>query len=148
MADVQLDTAPDPLLNVGITYHGLSVLGVDPALLAKFDAVFKFGPRAFNLGDAPGSRSDPVNWWEGQYKTEDVHCIVHVYARSDDAAQDATQMVRELARRSGLTELIPRRDGTILQARSLGGAKLHFGYAADVSWDDDVPVLPQLQSGL
>jgi deferrochelatase/peroxidase EfeB len=87
-----------------------------------------------------------VNWWEGQFKTEDVHCIVHVYARSDTAAQDGMQMVRELARRSGLTELIPRRDGTVLQARSLGGAKVHFGYTdgishPDVCWDDDIPVL-------
>ncbi len=147
MADVALDTAPDPLLNVGVTYHGLGVLGVDPALLAKFDAVFRFGPRTVNLGDVPGSRSDPVNWWEGQFKTEDVHCIVHVYARSDGAAQDGMQMVRELARRCGLTELIPRKDGTVLQARSLGGAKLHFGYTdgishPDVCWDDDVPVRP------
>lgn len=147
MADGALDTAPDPLLNVGVTYHGLGVLGVDPALLAKFDAVFRFGPRTVNLGDVPGSRSDPVNWWEGQFKTEDVHCIVHVYARSDGAAQDGMQMVRELARRCGLTELIPRKDGTVLQARSLGGAKLHFGYTdgishPDVCWDDDVPVLP------
>lgn len=147
MADVQLDTVPGPLLNVGVTYDGLGVLGVDPALLAKLDAVFKSGPRAFSLGDFPGSRSDPVNWWEGQFKTEDVHCIVHVYARSDGDAQDATQMVRELARRGGLRELIPRRDGTVLQARSLGGAKVHFGYTdgishPDVCWEDGVPVLP------
>src|SRR5690349_10111084 len=60
MADAELDAAPDPLLNVGITYHGLGALGVDSALLAKFDAVFKLGPRAVNmaLGDVAGSRSD------------------------------------------------------------------------------------------
>jgi deferrochelatase/peroxidase EfeB len=76
-----------------------------------------------------------------------VHCIVHVYARSDNGAADATQMVRELACNSGLTELIPRRDGTILEGRSLGGAQLHFGYTdgithPDICWDDDVPVAP------
>jgi deferrochelatase/peroxidase EfeB len=149
MADVTLDTAPDPLLNVGVTYNGLSALGVDPALLAKFDTVFKVGPRAvsLNLGDVPGSRSDPASWWEGQFTTEDVHCIVHVYARSDDAAQDATRTVRELTSNSGLTELIPRRDGTILQAHSLGGAQLHFGYTDGIShpnvcWDDDVSLAP------
>lgn len=146
MADVQLDTAPDPLLSVGVTYHGLGVLGVDPALLAKLDAVFKFGPRALSLGDVSSSRSDPAGWWEGQFKTKDVHCIVHVYARSDDAVRDATQTIRELAHRGGLTELIPRRDGTVLEARSLGGAKLHFGYTdgishPDICWDDGVPVV-------
>lgn len=36
MADVTLDTAPDPLLNVGVTYNGLSALGVDPALPCHF----------------------------------------------------------------------------------------------------------------
>lgn len=145
MAGVALDTAPDPLLNVGVTYNGLSVLDVDPALLAKLDAVFKVGPDAvkMNLGDVPGSRSDPVTWWEGQFPTADVHCVVHVYARSDDAALDATQTVRDLARRSGVTELVPRRDGTILECRSLGGAQLHFGYTdgishQDICWDDDV----------
>jgi deferrochelatase/peroxidase EfeB len=143
MAGVPLDTAPDPLLNVGITHKGLGTLGVDQALLGKFDVVFRAGPDAvkMNLGDVPGSRSDPVTWWEGQFPTEDVHCIVHIYARSDGAAQDATQEVRELACGYGLTELIPRRDGTILEGRSLGGRQLHFGYTdgishPDVCWDD------------
>jgi hypothetical protein len=30
MADVTLDTAPDPLLNVGVTYNGLGALGWIP----------------------------------------------------------------------------------------------------------------------
>jgi hypothetical protein len=116
---------------------------VDPALLAKFDAVFKLGPRAVNLalGDVRGSRSDPANWWEGQFQTEDVHCVVHLYAWSDEAAQDATQSVRQLARDNALTELIPRRDGTILQGRWYVRKKLHFGYTdaishPDICWDD------------
>jgi deferrochelatase/peroxidase EfeB len=149
MADVTLDTASDPLLNFGVTYHGLSALGVDSALLAKLDATFALGPLAvkLNLGDVPGSPGDPATWWDGQFPTEDVHCIVHVYARSDDAAQGATQTVREWARRSGVTELIPRRDGTILEGRSLGGAQLHFGYTdgishPDICWDEDVPPGP------
>src|SRR4029077_6444024 len=85
MAEGQPDTASDPLLNIGITYNGLSALGVDPAVLARFDAVFKLGPRAVTmpLGDVPGSHSDPGNWWEGQFPTEHVHCVVHLYAQSD-----------------------------------------------------------------
>lgn len=147
MADVQLGSAPDPILNIGITFNGLGVLGVDSSLLAKFDAVYKAGPDAHALGDAPGSRSDPAGWWEGRFNTEDVHCVVHIYVRSDEAVQDATQMVRELARRGGLTELIPRWDGTVLEARSLGGAKLHFGYTDGIShpeicWND-VPGSPR-----
>lgn len=140
MADAQLD-APDPLLNVGITFNGLGALGIHPALLAEFDAVYKAGPEAVALGDVPGSRSDPVGWWEGRFNTRDVHCVVHVYVRSDEAAQNATQAVRELARRDGLTELIPRRDGKVLKAHALGGGKLHFGYTdgishPEIAWDD------------
>lgn len=146
MADVQLDAAPEPLLNIGISFSGLGALGVDPALLANFDAVYRTGPDASALGDVPSSRSNPAGWWESQFNTEDVHCIVHIYVRSDEGAQDATQMIRNLARRGDLTELIPRRDGTVLEARSLGSAKLHFGYTDGIShpeicWND-VPVTP------
>lgn len=144
MADAEPDSTPDPLLNIGITYNGLGALEVDPALLTKLDAVFKLGPRAVNmaLGDVAGSRSDPANWWEDRFATEDLHCAVHLYAQSDDAAQRATQSVRDLARTNALTELIPRRDGTILQGRWYSRGKLHFGYTdgisqPDIRWDDD-----------
>src|SRR5688572_14503838 len=81
-ADMSLEESPDPLVAVGITFNGLQTLGVDPALLAKFDAVYTTGPEAHALGDIPGSRSDPTTWWEGQFETGDVHCIVHVLVRS------------------------------------------------------------------
>lgn len=146
MADVDVDAAPDPLVNVGISFSGLSALGVDPALLNEFDSVFRSGPDAFALGDAPNSRSSMANWWENQFHTEDVHCIVHVYVRSVQAAEDATQMVRDLAGECGVIELLPRRDRTILEGRLLGGGKLHFGYTDGIShpeicWND-VPTSP------
>jgi deferrochelatase/peroxidase EfeB len=150
MAGVDPNTKPDPLLNVGITHNGLSALGIDPALLAKFDAVFKLGPHAVNmaLGDVAGSRSDPASWWERQFATEDVHCVVHLYAQSDDAAVDAMQAVRDLSGAKGVTELIPRQDGTVLQGRWFVLRKLHFGYLdgisqPDIYWDDDAPHSPE-----
>ena len=94
MADFQFDSTPDPLLNIGITFTGLTVLGVDPALLDEFDAAYKAGPAALALGDALGSQSDPANWWEDQFKTEDVHCIVHLYLRSDSAVEPASAAIR------------------------------------------------------
>jgi deferrochelatase/peroxidase EfeB len=142
MADLQLETTPDPLLNVGITFGGLEVLGVDPLLLDELDAVYKAGPDPEALGDAPGSRSDPANWWDGRFSSSDVHCIVHIYVRSNEALETASDELRELAGRSGVTELIPRADGTVLDGRSLGRGKLHFGYTdgishPDIGWDDD-----------
>jgi deferrochelatase/peroxidase EfeB len=150
MADGDPNTAPDPLLNVGITYSGLQALEVDPAMLGEFDAVFKLGPPTVKmaLGDVPGSRSDPANWWENQFVTDDVHCIVHLYAQSDDAAADAVQAVRQLSDSTGLTELIPHRDGTILSGRWFAVRKMHFGYTDGISelaicWDDDAPRAPE-----
>ncbi len=141
MADCALDAAVDPLLNVGITAQGLRALGVQEPLLAKLDAIYREGPNPGPLGDVPGSRSDPARWWESQFATEDVHCIVHMHVRSEDALPPASAEVRELARDAGMSELVPRRDGTVLDARSLGGGTLHFGYTdgishPDISWDD------------
>src|SRR5581483_3256272 len=110
MADGDPNSAPDPLLNVGMTFNGLQALEVDQAMLGEFDAVFRLGPPTVKmaLGDVPGSRSDPANWWENRFATDDVHCLVHLYAQSDDAAADAVQAVRQLADSTGVTELIPR----------------------------------------
>ena len=142
MADFDAESTPDPLLNVGVTFNGLVALGVDAALLGELDAVYERGPDARPLGDAAGSGSDPANWWESRFATQDIHCIVHLYLRSDDAVEPATAVVRELAGRHAVEELVPRADGTVLDGRSLGGAKLHFGYTdgishPDISWDDE-----------
>ena len=141
MADCAVDSAPDPLLNIGITVQGLQALGVAEPLLAKLDATYRRGPEPGPLGDVPGSRSDPAEWWEGQFATADVHCVVHVQVRSETALSLASEEVREIAGSAEMTELVPRRDGTVLDARSLGGGKLHFGYIdgishPDISWGD------------
>lgn len=141
MSDPAPDTMADPLFAVGLTFNGLAALGVDPALLATFDAVYKAGPDGVALGDQAGSRSDPANWWEGRFKTDDVHCVVQVHAGTDAAIEDGSRIVRALARRNGVAELIPRRDGSVLESRSLGGGRLHFGYtdgisSVEVRWTD------------
>jgi deferrochelatase/peroxidase EfeB len=94
------------------------------------------------LGDAAGTRSATDNWWEHRFRTEDVHCIVHLHVRTDEARESASAHVRELAQESGMTELIPRTDGTVLDGHSLGRGKLHFGYTdgithPEISWDDE-----------
>ncbi len=141
MADVDPSTTTGPVLAVGITFSGLQALGVPPDLLARFDAVFKTGPQPAPLGDVPGSRSDPAGWWERRFPTRDVHGIVHAYAHSDAELDRLTAGVRAMAARNGLTELVPRADGTVLDGRSLGDSRVHFGYRdgisqPDVAWDD------------
>ncbi|MGH3973350.1 MAG: Dyp-type peroxidase [Pseudonocardiaceae bacterium] len=136
MADCPLDSAPDPLVNVGFTYSGLRALGVEKTILKEFDATYLEGPDPWQLGDVPASSSDPAQWWEGQFATEDVHCIAHVYVSSDDALEPASAQIRDLAQDAGMTELVPRKDGTVLDGRSLGGGKLHFGYRDNISHPD------------
>jgi len=142
MADAPLDAAPDPFINVGITYQGLQALGPKPALLEQLSSSFREGPDPDRLGDTAGSQSAAGNWWERRFRTEDVHCIVHLHVHSEREREAASAHVRGLARGSGMTELIPRRDRTVLDARSLGGGMLHFGYIdgithPDIGWDDE-----------
>jgi deferrochelatase/peroxidase EfeB len=144
-----LDGATGPCVNLGITYRGLQALGVEPALVDGLSSAFREGPDARRLGDVAGSRSAPANWWEGRFRTEDLHCIVHLHVRTDAERDSASAHVRELARDAGMTELIPRADGTVLDAASLGAGKLHFGYTdgitrPDISWDDAARTPEQL----
>jgi len=141
MADAHAGPPPDVWVNVGFTYRGLDAAGVDPDLLNEFDAVYRLGPDGAALGDVHGSRSDPATWWEGRFGTEAIHCIVQVHSSSDAALDAATAAVRSLAGDSGVIELMPRRDGTVLEGRSLGGGTLHFGYTDGIShpeicWSD------------
>ncbi|MGH3933399.1 MAG: Dyp-type peroxidase [Pseudonocardiaceae bacterium] len=141
MADRPLGSAPDPLVNAGFSVRGLQALGVAQALIEELDATYLEGPDPWQLGDVPGSGSDPAQWWEGQFATEDVHCVVHLYVSSDDTLAAASADIRDLARNAGMTELVPRQDGAVLEGRSLGGGKLHFGYRdgisyPDICWDD------------
>jgi deferrochelatase/peroxidase EfeB len=141
MADAGAGSALDAWANVGFTFRGLAALGVDPELLEEFDAIYEAGPDGHALGDVPGSRSDPATWWEGRFRTEDVHCMVQLHSCSDDALDALTADVRSLAGRGGITELVARRDGSVLEGRSLGGGTLHFGYTdgishPDIRWND------------
>jgi deferrochelatase/peroxidase EfeB len=149
MADAPLDAGPDPCINVGITYQGLTALDAEPAVLDALSSTFREGPDPHRLGDVAASKSDVENWWEGQIRPEDIHCIVHLHVRSDEEREAASVHVRELAREAGVTALIPRKDGTELDARSLGGGKLHFEYTdgithPDIGWDDETRAAGQV----
>jgi deferrochelatase/peroxidase EfeB len=138
----KIASAPDPLLNVSLTAGGLEALGLNQALLRRFDAVFLEGPDPRRLGDIRASPAESEPWWEGQFQTPAIHCIVHLFARSQSVLDRSSGEIREQAGVSGVQELIPRRDGSTLDSRSLGGRRLHFGYVDGISqppvaWDDD-----------
>jgi deferrochelatase/peroxidase EfeB len=138
-ADQSLDAKPEPVVNLSITFNGLAAVGVDSELLRKFDAQYKDGPDPFTMGDVPGSRSDVSNWWDGEFTTDSIHCIVHVYGIN--GLEQATAFIQNLADQSDVRAMMPRRNGELLEGRALGGGKLHFGYTDGISqppvaWDD------------
>jgi len=145
-ADQSLDSKPEPLLNVGITYRGLVALGVPSAVLDTFDAVFQEGPDAGALGDL-SPESTPGTWWEQQFSTEDVHCIVSIFCRTETALASASNQIRASATGLGLSELMARKDKTSLDGRSIRGGRVHFGYRDGVgqprvNWTGSTSVSP------
>lgn len=145
-ADQPLDPGAEPPLNIGVTYQGLIALGVGTGILSRFDAVFEEGPDAGALGDVePGST--PQSWWETQFRTEDVHCLLNLHSRTEEDLGPVSVSVRTLARSLGISELLARKDGTSLDGRSLGGGRVHFGYRdgigqPDVIWSDSPSIPP------
>ena len=92
-ADQALDADAEPGINIGVTYQGLIAVGVGTAILDRFDAVFQEGPDAGALGDVePGST--PQSWWEMQFRTEDVHCLVNLHSRTDEGLDPVSSSVR------------------------------------------------------
>lgn len=150
-----LTQSPPWLCNVGLTYPGLLRLGCAPALCAALDTNFQEGPSPLTMGDAPGSASAGSKWWDGQWKTGEIHLTVQIYAREPDDLAAATQIVLEQSRTANLVELLPRSIPDHLGSRQLDGAALpraegdtapgatvHFGYRdglsqPEVAWDGE-----------
>lgn len=138
-AAVPLDPKPESLLNVGITYGGLEALGVKSRFLKWFPQEFREEPDPVTIGDF--GASDPANWWNGRFKTRQVHLVVHLYGQSPEALDKVTTEVREAA--AGNRELLPTKTGGAIEGGRLGNipGELHFGYRDGISqptvrWDD------------
>ncbi|MCD2185199.1 Dyp-type peroxidase [Rhizobium sp. GN54] len=127
-------------INISFTYAGLAAL-ISPAVLERFESAFIDGPQANQLGDAINSPSSPLNWWEKQFTSDQVHCIVHIHAANDVALLAGTAAVEAAISNTAIEELIPRSDGSRLDGRVFERSKLHFGYIdglskLEIGWDD------------
>lgn len=138
-ATVPLDPKPESLLNVGITYGGLEALGVNAHILKRFPQEFREEPAAVTMGDF--GVSAPANWWNGRFKTRQVHLVVHLYGQSTEVLDKVTTEVRAAA--GGNRELFPTKTGVAIEGGKLGDipGELHFGYRDGISqptvrWDD------------
>ncbi len=130
---------PSALLNVGITYKGLEALRVAPRLLKFFPSEFREEPNKQTMGDL--GLSDPANWWNGKFKTEQIHLVVHLYTQSLEILDEVTADVRNAA--IGCQELRPTREDRAIEGGWIDNTpgELHFGYRDGISqptvrWND------------
>lgn len=130
------DAKPAMLLNVSLTYNGIqAATALTSNDLVQFPVTFRQGPESsdsqqalFDLGD-----SAPANWWAKNFKTADIHCLVHAYAL-DAASMDAiVTFVAEAAQNNGVTELFATAGATRLVQIQLPDEKIHFGYRDGIS---------------
>src|SRR3954465_11001372 len=70
-------TNPGPawLCNISFTGDGLKQIGCDPQLISSLDANFLEGPSPVTLGDVDNTSSDRETWWDGHWKTYQIHLV-------------------------------------------------------------------------
>lgn len=144
---VDRDAASKSLLNIGLAWRGLVVLGAFDGVGGEANAHVHFSAfneppnqEALKLAD----RNAPSRWWNGRFATADIGASVHVYARSTQELDEASAAVRAIAAECGIEELRPTRDADAITGSALSptGRQLHFGYQdgiahPSVNWDDD-----------
>src|SRR4051794_24419396 len=85
-AGIDLSQRPEPLLNIGVTWTGLSALGVIGSVgtldsaKSEFPSEFRNPPPLWVAGD-----------WGNRVPSADIHLTVHLYCRSDASLALATQ---------------------------------------------------------
>jgi hypothetical protein len=105
---VDFASVPPFLCNIAFSVDGLRQLEFSEEIIEALDPMFQEGPNPVPLGDLKGSRSDPVNWWEKQFRTEQIHCFVQLHSKDATVLDEATGEVLDLAAQHGVTELLPR----------------------------------------
>lgn len=138
-----------PYLNIFFTSQGINVLRPEWQQ-DNFESSFVEGPDPTHLGDSSKSSSAEKNWWERQFSTNQIHCIIAIYSDSKEALESSITTVVSQAKSNGIEELMPRSNGTRLYGNALSGNRLHFGYVdglskISISWENRSPQ-PPLQS--
>ncbi|CAN5184712.1 hypothetical protein BH09BAC6_BH09BAC6_05290 [soil metagenome] len=146
-------TKPDIMLNIGLTWGGINM--VRPALKAtNFPPDFVNGPQGPAPAGTPNPQatlcdtgpSDPANWWNKKFITQDVHCVVHAYAMDYDAQAKVVKIISDAAAstKGGVTELFPSTSpsGRYEQYPFLPYNTIHFAYLDSIdepALDPDPP---------
>jgi Dyp-type peroxidase family len=136
-AGIDLLPRPEPLVNVGVTWTGLSALGVIGSVGTLESAKSAF-PTEYR--DPPPVRV--AGDWNGRFTSPDVHLSIHLHCMTDANLEATTVAIRKEAA-NGLTELQPATGANpAITGKALGSNRLHFGFADGISqpaikWDDD-----------
>lgn len=147
-----LNAKPPYMVNVGLSYQGLKVIGVPPYDLSRLPREFVNGPEYRN-GDlfknsdessqlSDYGLSDPAFWWEKQFNTDDIHCLVNTYGKNASDLEEINSIILQIANESEVTELKAKGNGTeTLDGRILPERRLHFGYRDGITkpnffWND------------
>ncbi|MGJ7541257.1 cytochrome P450 [Variovorax sp. LT1R16] len=119
-------TKPDTMLNVGLTFAGLTALDIEPGLLADFPTAFIEGPaepsRALANGDVGDSA--PGHWRFGQPGVP-IHLMLSLYG-----AAGKTPAFDAAAAAIGAWTPVDQGVDLVLQqdAKALSDNRDHFGY--------------------
>lgn len=129
---------PVSMLNIGLTFGGLQILGVAAQQNSTFPTEFQEGPWSQgsqqSLGDF--NESAPSMWWNQKFANTDVHCVIHSYALNENALQQLITFITTSANTNQLTELLPLNEGDGRMYQSIvenDPAKIHFGYTDGIS---------------
>ncbi len=116
------DKKPDFCVNIGLTFDGLTALGLPPASLGSFPQEFVSDAfrRCAEVGDIGSCSAD--NWDYGLGKPG-VHALLLLFAQNDQIRDSQTVLLRQtLLAGGGWSEI------AVLPGDILPGSTAHFGY--------------------
>jgi deferrochelatase/peroxidase EfeB len=115
------DEKPDFCINVGLTFAGLTALGLAAASRASFPQEFvsdAFG-RCAEVGDIGSCSADH---WDYELGKPGLHAMLLLFAQSDQIRDAQTALLRQRFTDGGWSEI------AMLPGDVLPGSKAHFGY--------------------
>src|SRR5437763_1815148 len=117
-------------VTVAFTWNGLRALGVDEASLATFPEEFRQGmvARAQMLGDTGANHPDN---WEGGLNSPDLHAIVILFARDEEARLRSTEEHDAYLKQTPGVQVLSSLD--VAAVPPFTYAHDHFGYRDQIS---------------
>jgi deferrochelatase/peroxidase EfeB len=126
------DDKPEMMLNIGLTYTGIEVVGnLSANALLGFPITFMEGPASVNSQQSLNDfdTRTPNTWVFGRADKQ-VDCVVHVYGLDESALNKLIKIVADAAVAGDLTEYLPIANGTkrLEEYATVPRYSIHFGY--------------------